>query len=77
MKVRVIDYTIDDGRDHPGSYRLFTTILDPAEASAADLAGAYHQRWEIELGFDELKTHQRGPRTVLRSKSPDLVLQEI
>ena len=37
----------------------------------------YTQRWEIELAFDELKTHQRGPRTVLRSKSPDLVLQEI
>ena len=76
-EVRVIDYTIEDGRDHPGSYRLFTTILDPAEASAAELAAAYHQRWEIELAFDELKTHQRGPRTVLRSKSPDLVLQEI
>ena len=42
-----------------------------------DLAAAYAQRWEIELAFDELKTHQRGPRTVLRSKSPDLVLQEI
>jgi IS4 transposase len=77
MRIRVIDYTIEDGRDHPGSYRLFTTILDPAEASAADLAAAYHQRWEIELAFDELKTHQRGPRMVLRSKSPDLVLQEI
>ena len=77
MRIRVIDYTIEDGRDHPGSYRLFTTILDPAEASAADLAAAYHQRWEIELAFDELKTHQRGPRTVLRSKSPDLVRQEI
>ena len=77
MPVRVIDYSIDDGRDHPGSYRLFTTILDPAEAPAAALASAYHQRWEIELAFDELKTHQRGPRTVLRSKSPDLVRQEI
>ena len=77
MLVRVIDYTIEDGRDHPGSYRLFTTILDPAEASAVELAAAYHQRWEIELAFDELKTHQRGPRTVLRSKSPGLVLQEI
>ena len=32
MLVRVIDYTIDDGRDHPASYRLFTTMLDPAEA---------------------------------------------
>ncbi len=77
MTVRVIDYTIDDGRDHPGSYRLFTTILDPSDASATELAAAYQQRWEIELAFDELKTHQRGPRTVLRSKSPNLVLQEI
>ena len=77
MLVRVIDYTIDDGRENPTSYRLFTTMLDPAEVSAVDLAAAYTQRWEIEMAFDELKTHQRGPRTVLRSKSPDLVLQEI
>ena len=45
--------------------------------SAFDLAAAYGQRWEIEMAFDELKTHQRGPRAVLRSKAPDLVLQEI
>ena len=77
MLVRVIDYTIEDGRENPTSYRLFTTLLDPDEVSAVDLAAAYTQRWEIELTFDELKTHQRGPRTVLRSKSPDLVLQEI
>jgi Transposase DDE domain len=77
ITVRVIDYTIDDGRQNSQSYRLFTTILDPGQASATDLAAAYVQRWEIELAFDELKTHQRGPRTVLRSKSPELVLQEI
>jgi hypothetical protein len=77
MLVRVLDYTIDDGRENPTGYRLFTTLLDPDEVSATDLAAAYTQRWEIELAFDELKTHQRGPRTVLRSKSPDLVLQEI
>ena len=77
ITVRVIDYTIEDGRNNGDSYRLFTTILDPAAASATDLAAAYVQRWEIELAFDELKTHQRGPRTVLRSKSPELVLQEI
>ena len=53
------------------------TILDPDEAGAIELAAAYGCRWEIEVAFDELKTHQRGPRTVLRSKSPDLVLQEI
>jgi Insertion element 4 transposase N-terminal/Transposase DDE domain len=77
ITVRVIDYSIDDGRDNREAYRLFTTILDPAEASATELAAAYVQRWEIELSFDELKTHQRGPRTVLRSKSPELVQQEI
>jgi len=75
--VRVIDYSIDDGRENPERYRLFTSITDPSVASATELAAAYVQRWEIELAFDELKTHQRGPRTVLRSKSPDLVLQEI
>jgi len=77
LTVRIIDYTIDDGRDHPDVYRLLTTILDPDVASATELAAAYAQRWEIELALDELKTHQRGPRTVLRSKSPDLVHQEI
>ena len=77
MLVRVVDFTIDDGRENPTAYRLFTTLTDPEEVSAVDLAAAYAQRWEIESTFDELKTHQRGPRTVLRSKSPDLVLQEI
>lgn len=77
LTIRVIDYQIDDGRDHDETYRLFTTILDPDDASATDLAAAYAQRWEIESTFDELKTHQRGARTVLRSKSPELVLQEI
>lgn len=77
LLVRVIDYTLDDGRENPEQYRLLTTILDPEEAAAEDLALAYAQRWEIENTFDELKTHQRGPRKVLRSKSPPLVLQEI
>jgi Insertion element 4 transposase N-terminal/Transposase DDE domain len=75
--IRVIDYQIDDGRANDETYRLFTTIVDPNEASAVDLAAAYAQRWEIEGAFDELKIHQRGARTVLRSKSPELVLQEI
>jgi hypothetical protein len=77
LTIRVIDYRIDDGRHNEEPYRLFTTILDPADISGVDLAAAYTERWEIESTFDELKTHQRGPRTVLRSKSPDLVLQEI
>ena len=76
-RVRVIDYSIDDGRANDNSYRLLTTILDPDDASAVDLAAAYAQRWEIETAFDELKTHQRGPKIVLRSKLADLVYQEI
>jgi hypothetical protein len=77
LTVRVIDYTIDDGRDNDNQYQLITTILDPNDVSAEELALAYAQRWEIESVLDELKTHQRGPRTVLRSKSPELVKQEI
>jgi Insertion element 4 transposase N-terminal/Transposase DDE domain len=76
-RVRVISYTVEDGRDQAGPFRLITTLLDHREAPATALAAAYAQRWEIETGFDELKTHQRGPRAVLRSKSPELVTQEI
>jgi hypothetical protein len=75
--VRVVEYTVDDGRGDTGPFRLFTTLLDPNEVTATELAVAYAQRWEIESVFDELKTHQRGSKTVLRSKSPALVLQEI
>ena len=76
--VRVVDYTVEDGRDvETGPFRLFTTMLDPHEVSAPELAAAYAQRWEIESAFDELKTHQRGSKMVLRSKSPALVQQEI
>jgi len=77
VTVRVIEYSVVDGRDPTGPFRLITTILDPEEAPALDLAGAYTERWEIETSFDELKTHQRGPRSVLRSRSPELVFQEI
>ena len=77
VTVRVVEYTVEDGREPTGPFRLITTILDHRKASAVELAGAYTQRWEIETAFDELKTHQRGPRAVLRSKSPDLVTQEI
>jgi hypothetical protein len=41
-----------------------------------ELAPLYAQRWEFEGALDELKVHQRGPRVVLRSKTPDGVIQE-
>jgi hypothetical protein len=79
VPVRVIDYGLDDhGRPQAEDrYRLVTTIFDPQAAPAAELAALYPQRWEFETALDELKTHQRGPRMVLRSKHPDLVRQEI
>jgi IS4 transposase len=60
LTIRVIDYSLHDGRGDTGPYRLFTTLVDPVEAPAATLALAYAQQWEIELAFDELKRHQRG-----------------
>lgn len=76
VQVRVIEYQVSSGQKST-EFRLLTTILDPQVAGAQALAEAYAQRWEIELCFDELKTHQRGPGLVLRSKTPDGVLQEI
>jgi hypothetical protein len=76
--IRVVEYSINDGRGEPlGPFRLFTTLLDPDEVTAVELADVYRERWEIESAFGELKTHQRGSKVVLRSKSPDLVTQEI
>ncbi|HEX7550703.1 MAG TPA: IS4 family transposase [Candidatus Methylomirabilis sp.] len=74
--VRVIEYTLDGVPGAEPVYRLLTTILDPAAAPATALAAVYQERWEIETAFDELKTHLRGARIVLRSKTPDLVKQE-
>lgn len=93
IEVRIVEYTVhhpagpaagqDTGQDtgqeadQTVTYRLATTIMDPQAAPAADLAALYAQRWEFETALDELKTHQRGPRVVLRSKNPDGVRQEV
>jgi len=74
--VRVIDYRLEGVADAEPIYRLVTTILDPAQAPAEELAALYHERWEIEGALDELKTHLRGAQIILRSKTPDLVRQE-
>jgi len=76
--VRVIDYTlVDSATPVQDSYRLVTNILDPESAPALELAALYHERWEIEGVFDEFKTHLRSNSTVLRSKTPELVQQEL
>ena len=77
--VRVIEYEVPD-REGDGKgelIALITTITELAAAPAPLLAQAYQERWEHETGNDQLKTHLRGPGRVLRSKSPDMVRQEI
>jgi hypothetical protein len=74
--LRVIDYRLEGIEGAEPIYRLATTILDAGKAPAGELAALYHERWEIETAFDELKTHLRGAKIVLRSKTPDLVRQE-
>ncbi len=76
IRLRVIEYRLDDHPDKP-SYRLLTTLLDPEKDPAGSLAALYPERWEIEGAFDELKTHLRGGRVVLRSKTPELTEQEL
>lgn len=76
IAVRAVNYSLDGVDDAENIYRLVTTILDPQAAPAEDLAALYHERWEIESALDELKTHLRGSRIVLRSRTPDLVRQE-
>ena len=78
LKVRVIEYALaNSATPTQGSYRLITNILDPDLAPMLELAGIYHERWEVESVFDEFKTHMGASSTVLRSKTPDLVEQEL
>jgi hypothetical protein len=76
--VRVIEYLLSNSATPTqDSYRLVTNILDPEQAPALELAALYHERWEIESVFAEFKTHLRSNSTVLRSKTPELVRQEL
>jgi len=77
--VRVVEYDVPD-RDGNGTgelIALITTISDPGDARADELAAAYHDRWEEETANDQLKTHLRGPGRLLRSRLPELAYQEI
>jgi Insertion element 4 transposase N-terminal/Transposase DDE domain len=76
VQVRVIEYCLQGVAGAEPIYRLVTTIFDPHQAPAEELAALYHERWEIETALDEIKTHLRGAKIVLRSKTPDLVRQE-
>jgi hypothetical protein len=76
---RGIEYDVPD-RAGNGAGELIvvlSTITNPDDANADEVAAAHHQRWEQETSNDQLKTHLRGPGKVLRSRLPDLVHQEI
>jgi len=77
IPVRVIEYRLEGVEGAEPFYRLLTTILDLERAPAAELAALYQERWEIETALDELKSHLRGARIVLRSKTPEGVAQEL
>jgi hypothetical protein len=79
MWVRILSYRITDERlgEKGKVYRLVTTLLNPRVAPALELIALYHERWEVELVIDEIKTHQRAQRKVLRSKTPEGVRQEL
>ena len=77
--VRVVEYDVPDRGEEQGREPvcLLTTTTDPGRAAAPLLAQAYHQRWEHELANKEIKQVLRGPARILRSKSPQMVRQEI
>jgi hypothetical protein len=75
--VRAVDYEVTDRGDGDELITVVTTITAPDEAPAIEVAAAYHERWEAEGVFGELKTQQRGPGKILRSRKPELVEQEI
>jgi hypothetical protein len=77
VRVRVVEYklpAVTDGKDE--LYRLVTTILDPVQAPAKELAVVYHERWDIEGFFKQIKSVQLNADRIFRSKSPDGVRQE-
>lgn len=77
--VRIIEYTLDDPNraGHGQKHRLLTDLLDPEELPAREAVLVYHERWEEELAFDEIKTHLSGREVLLRSKTPRGVVQEL
>lgn len=79
IRVRVVEYQIDghhESAEPSETFRIITSITDPEQASAAELADAYHQRWEIESTFREIETYLRHGKGI-RSKTPTMVRQEM
>jgi hypothetical protein len=56
---------------------LLTSLIDARKYPRAEIVALYHERWELELGYDEIKTEMLDREETIRSKSPDAVVQEI
>ena len=77
LRVRVLDYRLPGH----GRVRLATSLMDRKAFPAVEVVLLYHQRWEAEIAFDEIKTHQNANahgqlQTTFRSKTPRNVMQE-
>ena len=79
IPVRVIEYTVSPAQPGgtPETFRLITTIMDPDDVAAVELAAAYAERWEYEISLREIETQMLEPGGGLRSKSPELLRQEL
>jgi Transposase DDE domain len=79
VKVRIIECHITiatTAGTQTGTYRLATTLLDPGQHPAFELVTLYHQRWEIESAYFEIKKTMLG-RRVLRARTLPAITQEI
>jgi hypothetical protein len=79
VPVRVIDAEISiatTAGPATGVYRLITTLLDPDDYPATAVLRLYHERWEIETAYLEIKSSILGGR-VLRARTPAGIDQEI
>lgn len=81
VAVRVVDADITATAEHGPSrtrpLRVITSLLDPDQAPAEQVAAVYAERWNSETSLFEVKILQRDHRRLLRSQSPDGVMQEI
>jgi len=73
FQARVVSYQIKGYRPQ----KLITSMLDPVKYPASEIGELYHERWELELGYDEIKTHMLEREEALRSRKPEGVLQEV
>jgi hypothetical protein len=80
IEVRLIEADITttpaSGQPRTERYRLITTLLDHTAAPAPAIAALYHQRWESETTYAQLKTTLRGPGRILRSRDQAGIEQE-